>query len=375
MTDSVHFTVSYTSISSPKRSWDIPDVDPYKEASLQAIEQVSSPLSPTYLPDPIELDKHVPMYVSKPEYPEYLELIANDIIAKDQPYADDVVPTTLSLGYNADSNLEEDLEEKEHADYDDEPEEEKDPKEEDLEEEEEYDDNAASEEEPLEGSDDIKPSEKDETADRVAELLVMPTLPPSPLTPMSSPLPLIPSPPLLVPSPPMPSSPLPTPIPVETHAPEEHVAAALLMLPSTTRRSEVPEADMSPQKRLCFGTLTFWFKVGESSSATARPPRDLYGFVDTTKAEAIITRMHAKTLHDTNHKKMTAIELVNLRVSYEAHTRQRDGKEFHLQLRDAQRNRAGIRAEIVELRDRGTLLKDAYIKLCQDLVRSEARNE
>nr|GEX06681.1 putative reverse transcriptase domain-containing protein [Tanacetum cinerariifolium] len=114
---------------------------------------------------------------------------------------------------------------------------------------------------------------------RVAELLAMPTPPPSPLTPMSSPLPQITSPPLPVPlPPPILSLPLPPPVPVETHAPEQDVAAALLMLPSTTHRSEG-----------C--------------------------------------------------------------------------------------SRAGIRDEIVALRDRGTIFEDAYIELHEDLLRSEARNE
>nr|GFB21319.1 hypothetical protein [Tanacetum cinerariifolium] len=148
------------------------------------------------------------------------------------------------------------------------------------------------------------------------------------------------------------------------------------MLPSTTRRSEVPEADGPPQKRLCVATPTTGFEVGESSAATAaRPPRNLYGFVDTTKEEASITRRHAKILHDTEHRMMTAVKLVNLRVSYEVQTRQRDGEEFHSQLRDAQRDRVDIRDDIVALRDRGTLLKDAYIELHKDLLRSEARNE
>nr|GEW64141.1 hypothetical protein [Tanacetum cinerariifolium] len=96
MTDSGHSTVSYTLISSPERSWDIPDVDPYEKAALQAIEQVAPPLSPAYLPDLIKLDEHVPVYVLEPEYPEYLEPPADDIVAEDQPHADDVVPTTLS---------------------------------------------------------------------------------------------------------------------------------------------------------------------------------------------------------------------------------------------------------------------------------------
>nr|GEU66493.1 hypothetical protein [Tanacetum cinerariifolium] len=75
-TDSGHSTVSYTSISSPERSWDILDVDPYEEAALQTIEQ----------------------------YPEYLEPPADDIVAEDQPHVDNSVPTALSPGYITDSN-------------------------------------------------------------------------------------------------------------------------------------------------------------------------------------------------------------------------------------------------------------------------------
>nr|GEY03075.1 hypothetical protein [Tanacetum cinerariifolium] len=299
MTDSGHSTVSYTLISSPERSWDIPDVDPYEEVAIQAIEQVALPLSPAYLPDPIKLDEHVPVYVPKREYPKYLEPPADDIVTEDQPHADDAVPTALSLGYIADLDPKEDPDEEENVDYANEPEE-GDPEEEDLEEEE-SDDKSASKEDPLEGSDDTKLSEEDETAV---------TPPPSRL-----------------------------------------------------------------RGRLCFATPTTKFEVGESLAAAARPPRDLYGFVDTTTAEASITRRHAKTLHDTKNKMMTTVELVNMRVSYEAQTCQRDGEEFHLQLRDAQRNHTDIRVKIVALKDQGTLLEYAYIELHEDLLRSEASNE
>nr|GEY67648.1 reverse transcriptase domain-containing protein [Tanacetum cinerariifolium] len=342
-------------------------------------------LSPAYLHDPIELDEHLPVYVLEPEYSEYLEPPADDIYAEDQPHADDDVPTALSPGYIADSNLEEDPEEEpkeeENADYANEIEEE-DPKEEYLKEkdpkEEESDGNAASEKGPSEGFDDIDASEEDETAVtpplsrlRRERIYIRPYTPMSPLFEAR-----IPSPPLPIPSPPpIPSSPLPSPVPVETHAPEQDVVAALLMLPSTTRRSEVPKADMPPHKRLCFATPTTRFEVRESLPAAARPPRDLYGFMDTIKAEASNTCRHAKTLHDTERRMMTVVELVNLRVSYEAQTCQRNGEEFHSQLRDAQRDCASIKAEIVALRDQGTLLEDAYTELHEDLLRSEAHNE
>nr|GEW95925.1 reverse transcriptase domain-containing protein [Tanacetum cinerariifolium]GEW97744.1 reverse transcriptase domain-containing protein [Tanacetum cinerariifolium] len=340
MMDSGHSTVSYTLISSPERSWDIPNVDPYKEAALQAIEQVAPPLSPAYLPDPIELDEHVPVYVLEPEYPKYLEPPADDMVAEDQPYAEDAVPTALFSGYIADSDLEEDPEEEENADYANEPEEE-DQKRKTIR-------RKILRKRSLmiilrRARISIRPQTPMPPLSeaRVAELLTMPTPLPSLLTPMSSLVPQIPSPPFPVPSPPpVPSSPLPLPVPVKTHAPEQDAIAALLMLPSITRRSE----------------------VGESSAAAAfaatRPPRDLCGFVDTTQAEASITRRHARTLYDIERMMMTTVELVNLRVNYEAQTLQRDGEEFHSQLRDAQRNRADIRDEIVALRDRETRMTE-----------------
>nr|GFB07472.1 hypothetical protein [Tanacetum cinerariifolium] len=43
-------------------------MDPYEEVAQQG--QVH-PLSPAYVPDPMELDEHVPVYVPEPEHPEY----------------------------------------------------------------------------------------------------------------------------------------------------------------------------------------------------------------------------------------------------------------------------------------------------------------
>nr|GFD53765.1 hypothetical protein [Tanacetum cinerariifolium] len=44
------------------------EMDPYEKVAQQGHVP---PLSPAYVPDPMELDKHVPIYVSKPEHPEY----------------------------------------------------------------------------------------------------------------------------------------------------------------------------------------------------------------------------------------------------------------------------------------------------------------
>nr|GEY26353.1 hypothetical protein [Tanacetum cinerariifolium] len=60
--------VTYTSIHSEARSWSIPFEDPYEEDAQQLLEQ--APRSPEYVPDPIELEDHVPAHI--PEHPEDL---------------------------------------------------------------------------------------------------------------------------------------------------------------------------------------------------------------------------------------------------------------------------------------------------------------
>ncbi|GJS28169.1 hypothetical protein Tco_0488789 [Tanacetum coccineum] len=67
---SVDSAVTYTSVHSEARSWSIPFEDPYEEAARQLPEQ--APRSPEYVPDPMELEDHVPVYIPKPEHPEDL---------------------------------------------------------------------------------------------------------------------------------------------------------------------------------------------------------------------------------------------------------------------------------------------------------------
>ncbi|GJR02147.1 putative reverse transcriptase domain-containing protein [Tanacetum coccineum] len=51
--------VTYTSVHLRARSWSIPSEDPYEEAAQQLLEQ--APRSPEYIPDPMELEDHVPV--------------------------------------------------------------------------------------------------------------------------------------------------------------------------------------------------------------------------------------------------------------------------------------------------------------------------
>ncbi|GJR10252.1 putative reverse transcriptase domain-containing protein [Tanacetum coccineum] len=62
--------VTYTSVHSEARSWSIPSEDPYEEAARQLLEQAPRPSE--YVPDPMELEDHVPVYIPEPEHPEDL---------------------------------------------------------------------------------------------------------------------------------------------------------------------------------------------------------------------------------------------------------------------------------------------------------------
>ncbi|GKC78286.1 hypothetical protein Tco_1129060, partial [Tanacetum coccineum] len=79
--ENTSFTVTYTFISSDSNglSWgiplvnagELPEMDPYEEVAQQG---QAHPLSPAYVPDPMELDEHVPSmeedYIDYPDEPE-----------------------------------------------------------------------------------------------------------------------------------------------------------------------------------------------------------------------------------------------------------------------------------------------------------------
>ncbi|GKD48728.1 hypothetical protein Tco_1277704 [Tanacetum coccineum] len=121
--DNASSTVTYTFVSSNSNgpsSWgiplvnadELPEMDPYKEVTQQG---QAYPLSPTYVPDPMELDEYVPVYVPEPENTEYHAPSDDDIQVEDQPYADDASLTAESPRYIANSDsMEEDTDE----DYD-----------------------------------------------------------------------------------------------------------------------------------------------------------------------------------------------------------------------------------------------------------------
>ncbi|GKD41918.1 hypothetical protein Tco_1266563 [Tanacetum coccineum] len=322
--------VTYTSISSETRSWSISTKDPYEEAARQALEQASPPPSPAYVPDPVELEDHVPVL-----YPADGGDDDDDNESSDDDDDDD------------DDDVEDDEEEEEHL---------------------------APAESTAVSSPTIDhipipfPSEEE-----VARLLALPTPPPSPLTPLSSPLPQIPPPPTsptyaqatlscreamratpsLIPSPQvcLPPSPLPPMssllppffLPSPIRPPHTRVAMAQMRVaapsshhsllpshtppllpiplpaPSTSHRANIPEADMPPRKRLLLTTL----------------------YLDTS-------------IRSTERTNMAAIEVVNLR--------------------DAHDDRAAVRAEIEILRKEMLAYERQSSETHHALARFESQN-
>nr|GEX52744.1 hypothetical protein [Tanacetum cinerariifolium] len=129
------------------------------------------------------------------------------------------------------------------------------------------------------------------------------------------------------------------------------------LLPSTSRRTDIPEADMSPQKRTCLTTPTLGFEVGESFAAgVARQPgptdSDLricrveqagYGITDTWD-EIVDTLMEIAP---------TTLEGVNERVTELDTTIRQRTDEFEIHFEEAQDDRALLRARVNTLfRDR-----------------------
>ncbi|GKF52041.1 hypothetical protein Tco_0148508, partial [Tanacetum coccineum] len=236
---------------------------------------------------------------------------------KDQPLPTDASPAALSLGYVPDFDPEEESEE-EHADYsvdggegDDEPSDDDsddtdDDDEEPFKDEEEEDHLALADSsvipivDPVPSAGDTEAFETDESAPtpRPPQIRipfaqtrlrrVRKTVRPEP--PMSASMEARIAEHAAAPTPPLPvtSSPLPLPSPLTTSptdagAPLGYRAAGIRMraadasppslLPPTSSRTDIPEAEMPPRKRACLTTPAPGYEIGESSAAgAARQP-------------------------------------------------------------------------------------------------------
>ncbi|GJR96922.1 reverse transcriptase domain-containing protein [Tanacetum coccineum] len=146
-------------------------------------------------------------------------------------------------------------------------------------------------------------------------------------------------------------------------------------------RANIPEEDMPPQRRFVLAAPLPGCDVAESSAA-ARAPRGQYDFVDTVEAghglihspghdAQTIARAadraedvgYVRSLQASEHRMMTSIEEVNLRISYQVQVHRQESKDFYTQLHDAWTDRRDIRLEIDVVRRQ----KTAYLS-------SEAQN-
>nr|GEZ22329.1 hypothetical protein [Tanacetum cinerariifolium] len=315
-----------------------------------------------------------PDYVPRPEHPpspEYAPL-------EDQPLPADASPIAASPDYVADFDPEEDPED-DQADYladggdgDDEPSDDDDDDTNDEDSEEELfedEDDDKEEEEHLSPTDsyavpivdlvlpagDIEALEADEPTHAPGSPIIIPlsqtclhkarkTVRPE--LPMSASMEAciarhaaLPSPPLLVPSLPLPlPSPLTTSL-TDTGAPLGYRAAGIRMralLPSTSLRTDIPEANMGPWKRACLTTPAPGFEIGKSFTAG-------YGITDMWD-EIVNTLMEIAP---------TTFKGVNERVTELDTTVRQRTNEFEIRFEEAQDDRALLRARVNTLfRDR-----------------------
>ncbi|GKA04276.1 hypothetical protein Tco_0677057 [Tanacetum coccineum] len=139
-------------------------------------------------------------------------------------------------------------------------------------------------------------------------------------------------------------------------------------------RDDIPEEDMPPQRRFVLTAPPPGCDVAESSAAAARAPRGQYDFVDAVEAGQGLIRSpghdvpdyclaraadraedvgYVRALQTSEHRMMTSIEKVNLRVSYQAQVRRQESEIFYTQLHDARIDRRDILAKIDDSDSRG----------------------
>ncbi|GKF23819.1 hypothetical protein Tco_0076141, partial [Tanacetum coccineum] len=276
------------------------------------------PPSPDYIPGPEEPQSPPPLdFIPEPMYPEYIPHEDEILLTEEQPLPAAASPTADSPGYVPESDLEEEPEE-DDEDPEEDPADYPADKDDDDDEEEEEEYPALANSVPPVHRMIARISIRDEPSislpprEEVERLLALTTPPPSPLTPLSSPLPQIPSPPLPA-SPP--TSVLPASPPASHIRPLGYRAAMIrlraetsstshpLLLPtsspplqllSSDHRTDMPEITLPPRKRLGIDPGPR-YEIGESSVAAATRRiggrRADYGFVDPREAVEEVASM------------------------------------------------------------------------------------
>ncbi|GKB22341.1 hypothetical protein Tco_0856264 [Tanacetum coccineum] len=331
-------------------------------------EPKQAPPSPIYIP-----------FVPEPVYPEFLPVDDEVFLAEEQPLPAADSPTHQSPGYIPESDPEEDLEEDDEEDPEEDPADYPADRGDDDD-----DDDDTEEEEHLAPADPTAvaysadqdpylayrvtarmsirhqaptPFLSEEVAER---LLALPTPPPSPLSPYSSPLPQIPFPPLPISSPP-PISPTYVEGSMGSRAAGIRQRDAL-----PVHETEMPEMCLPLRKRPCRTTPGPGCEVGESSAAGAArqfgpttAEADLYGFTDMLEAAPgrQMSRELGYGIRDTwddlvgaiQEIAPTTLEGVNQRVIELSTTVDQEDEIIYSHLDDARYDRALLRARVNRL--------------------------
>nr|GEX33845.1 reverse transcriptase domain-containing protein [Tanacetum cinerariifolium] len=290
----------------------------------------------THPPSPIEIP-----YVPEPEYPEYLAPSDDEEPLEDQPLPAIASPIVASPDYVADSDPEEDPED-DQADYhanerdsDDEPSDDdddddtddEDPKEEPFEEDDEEEEHLAP-------------------ADSSAIPIVDPALPARDTEALEADEPTH-----------APGSPIIIPLSQTRLRYRAAVIRMRALLPSTSRMTDILEADMQPRKRVCLTTPAPRFEIGESSAAgAARQPGPTEYDLRRYRVEQAgyeITDTWDKIVDTLMEMAPNTLEGVNERVTELDTTIRQRMDEFEIRFEEAQDDRALLRSRVNTLfRDR-----------------------
>ncbi|GJY36981.1 hypothetical protein Tco_0422359 [Tanacetum coccineum] len=153
------------------------------------------------------------------------------------------------------------------------------------------------------------------------------------------------------------AAPIPPTSPAYDQAPLGHRASMIRM------RDDILEEDMPPRRRFVLTAPPSGCDVAESSAAAARPPRAA------DRAEDV---GYVRALQASEHKMMTSIKEVNLRVSYQTQVRRRESEDFYTQFHDARTDCKDIRLEIDVVKGQRTAYKTELHEVRQAYLCSEA---
>ncbi|GKG00317.1 hypothetical protein Tco_0302007, partial [Tanacetum coccineum] len=120
------------------------------------------------------------------------------------------------------------------------------------------------------------------------------------------------------------------------------------------------------------GQYDFVDAVGTGQGLIRSPGHDVLTI--TRAADRAEDVGYVRALLTSEHRMMTSIEEVNLRVSYQAQVCRQESEIFYTQLHDARTDRRDIRLEIYVVRGHRTAYEIELQKVHQAYLRSEAQN-